>query len=199
MKSPQSNFKVPPFALDRARRGVLVAQISAALRKAIETGYYRPGDMLPPVRTLADFLGVSHGMVERALAVVREEGLTSPRPRVGSVVCARTSPLWKGQVLVVVPPGIGNNFGNAVHAILRDRLTATGYLPVSATVPRSASGAYSDFALLATTMRQQVDFVVLLHDNPGVTRWLSRRGVPFARMTRDTAPGEPPNCVGSVR
>ena len=193
------DFKKPPFSLDRTRRGDLVEQISAALRKAIETGYYRPGDVLPPVRPLATLLGVSKGMVERALAVIREEGLTSPRPRIGSVVCARNRPLWKGQVLVVVPPGIGNLSDNAVHSIVRDALTAAGYLPMSATVPRTAAGTYSDFALLETTMRQQVDFVVLLHDDAVVTRWLSRRGVPFARMTRDTAPDEPPNCVGSVR
>lgn len=193
----KATFKKPPFTLDRSRRGGLVAQLSDALRRAIETGYYRPGDVLPPVRDLAELLGVSKGMAERAIAVIREEGRISPRPHVGSVVCAHDRPLWKGHVLSVVSPGLGNPFDNTAHAALRDTLTAAGYLVTSATVPESRPAHFDDFALLDTMMRQQVDLVVQLHDMPNVARWLSKRGIPFARLTADPSPLLR-NCVGAV-
>ena len=74
----KSEFKAIPFALDRSRRGDLAAQIATGLRLAIETGYYKAGDILPPVRDLAPMLDVSKGIAEQALALVREEGLINP-------------------------------------------------------------------------------------------------------------------------
>ena len=100
------DFKRPRFTLDRSKRGNLAEQIAVGLRTAIETGYYRPGDILPPVRDLAEILGVSMGIAVQAVNRIREAGLISPRPAVGSVVCAKDRPLWKGQVLIIVPPGI---------------------------------------------------------------------------------------------
>ena len=117
-------YRTPPFTLDRTRYGDLARQIAAGLRTAIETGYYRPGDVLPPVRDLGEILGVSMGIAVQAVARIREEGLISPRPRVGSVVCPKDQPLWKGHVVIVVPPGIGNPCENLVFAQLRDTLTA---------------------------------------------------------------------------
>ena len=189
-------FKKPPFSLDRTRRGDLAKQLAASLRTAIETGYYGAGDILPPVRDLALLLDVSKGIAEQALALIREEGLVSPRPCVGSVVCPKESPPWKGQVLVVVPPGQGNPIENTVCAVLRDSLTAAGYLTISATVSPGAAGRYDDFALLDTVMRQQIDFVVQLENRPVITRWLSRRGVPFLRFAHEEA--HFPNCVGTI-
>ena len=82
-------------------------QLAGALRNAIDTGYYRPGDVLPPVRDLAHLLDLSKGIAEQAIAHLREEGLISPRPRIGSVVCEKNRPLWKGQILIIVPPDGG--------------------------------------------------------------------------------------------
>lgn len=189
-------YRKPPFLIDRSRHGHLAEQIAAGLRTAIETGYYRAGDILPPVRDLAETLGVSMGMAFQALAIIREEGLVSPRPAVGSVVCARERPLWKGQVLVVVPPGIGNYRENTVHAVLRDTLTAAGYMPLAATVPRTASEGGADFALLETMLRQQVDLTVCLHDASFVTSWFGRHGVKFALFGRLATTAR--SCVGFV-
>ena len=191
------NFKRPKFALDRTRRGDLAKQIVDGLRMAIETGYYRVGDILPPVRDLAGILDVSKGIAEQAVATLREEGFISPRPAVGSVVCAHDRPLWKGQILIVVPPGVGNPCDNTVYAILRDALTSNGYLPLTVTVFRTLPGRYGDFALLETQLKQHVDLVVSLTGEPEVIRWLARRKVPFVQLT--TSPLAPPNCLGSVR
>ncbi len=197
MQMRKNEYRKPPFELDRSRYGDLAVQIASGLRQAIETGYYGAGEILPPGRDLATLLGVSKGIAEQALARVREEGLISPRPRVGSVVCAKDRPLWKGHVVVVAAPGIGNPFDNMAHIAVRDRLTAAGYLVSAATVGDRPGGPHSDFALLDTVLRQQTDLVVQLHDKENIARHISRTGIPFVRFAEDA--NQPPNCVGVVR
>lgn len=193
----KTTYKKPPFTINRARRGDLAGQIADGLRTAIETGYYAPGDILPPVRDLGELLGVSMVVAVHAVDILREEGLISPRPRVGSVVCAPDRPLWKGHVVTVIPPGLGNPFDTAIHAVVRDRLTAAGYLVTPVTVAETRHGRWDDFSLLDTVMRQQTDLVVQLHNTETVVRHLSRAKVPFVRISRS---GErPPNCAGVVR
>lgn len=190
-------FKKPPFALDRSRRGDLARQIADGLRTAIETGYYGAGDIVPSARDLATLLGVSKGIAEQAVATIREAGLINPRPCVGSVVCPKDRPPWKGTVLVVVPPGIGDPRANMVSYILREALTKAGYLPLSVSVPEPAPDGKSDFAILDTMLHQQIDLVVQIDYRPGLSRWLSKCGVPFARLTREQE--IPGSCVGQVR
>ena len=160
----KNDYKKPPFSLDRTRYGDLAAQLASSLRTAIETGYYRAGDILPPVRELAKLLGVSAGIAARALSIVRDEGLINPRPCVGSVVCAKGQPLWKGHVVIVVPPGPGNRSDNTVHSRLRDTLTAEGYLTTPVTVTSSSSST---------------------------TRTTSRAGSPGAARTSSASPWAP--------
>lgn len=180
----KATFKNPPFTLDRSRRGGLVAQVADALRRAIVTGYYGPGDILPPIRELAALTGVSQVIATRAVRILKEERLVSPRPHIGCVVCAADRPLWKGQILLVVPPGIGNPSENAAQSILRDSLTSAGYLVFVATVPYAADGSL-DFALLDTMMRQRFDLIVQLHGLDEVSRYLSDRNAPFILVTRE--------------
>ena len=100
-------YKIPPFSLDRSRHGALADQLADLLVKAVETGYYGPGDMMPPTRDLARLLGVSRIIAIRAMRKLADMRLIVQRPRYGSVVCERERPLWKGQVLLVATPGIG--------------------------------------------------------------------------------------------
>ena len=96
--SAEGEYKTPPFAIDRTRSGTLVEQLSASLVKAVETGYYGPGDMLPPTRDLARILGVSRVVAIRAMRRLADMRLIVQRPHRGSIVCANDRPLWKGQV-----------------------------------------------------------------------------------------------------
>ena len=188
--------KTLPFKLERGRRGCLAEQIAALLREAIVTGYYKPGEVLPPIRELAQRLEVGRVNVERAIARLSEEGLLNPRPKVGCVVCGTEAPLWKGQVLIVVPPGGANHLINTVGGMLRDALVAAGYLFLVAAVPCREDGTF-DFAMLRTMLRQRVDLVVLLHDKKAIAQWISAQGVAFIRVTSDK--GVVANCVGDIR
>jgi len=193
--SAEGEYKAPPFTLDRTRSGTLVEQLSASLVKAVETGYYGPGDMLPPTRDLARILGVSRIVAIRAMRRLADMRLIVQRPHQGSIVCAKDRPLWKGQVLLVATPGIGNADDDPIRIILRDSLLSSGYLAIVATVPRSADNS-PDFAFLDTVMRQQIDLVVLLDNKKDVAAWLSRRGTPFVWLGHDVS--RPKNCVGKI-
>lgn len=191
-----SEYKKPPFSVDRGRRGNLAAQIADGLRRSIQTGFYRPGELLPPIRALASMLEVGRVNVERAVASLTEEGLLNPRPKVGSVVCGAGEALWKGQVLIVVPPGASNPVVNAISGMLRDELTKAGYLFLIASVPRRENGSF-DFSMLKTVLRQRVDLVILLHDKKAIAERLSAEGVPFVRLASDGY--RPEHCAGLVR
>ena len=193
----KKDFKKPGFSLDRSRRGDLACQVAAGLRTAIKTGFYQTGEILPPVRDLAEILEVSKGIAEQAVVMLREEGLISPRPAVGSVVCAPDRPLWKGQILIVVPTAV-HIWDNALSAILRDEFTANGYLAQTVTVPRKSNGKF-DFSLLELMLRQQTDLVVQLHDKAEISNWLSEQGAVFVRQTAHRVGRLPRGCVGVIR
>jgi AcrR family transcriptional regulator len=58
----------------------------ADLRHRIETGELRPGDRIPSARAITREWGVAIATATRAHAALRAEGLTVPRPGVGTVV-----------------------------------------------------------------------------------------------------------------
>ena len=194
----ETRYKKPPFELKRTMRGGLAEQLAAEFRHAIETGYYRPGDMLPPVREQTALLKVSRVVVVRAMAMLAEERLVHPRPHYGCEVCSRGKPLWKGQVLIVVPPSGTQHYMNVISAKVREALVTAGYLAQTVTVSRADDGEY-DFAMLDLMMRQQTDLVVQLHDQPEITKWLSARKTPFVGLTLEDRTPLPRRCAGVVR
>lgn len=72
--------------------GVLVPpyrRIADDIRARIESGELRPGDRVPSARAITREWGVAIATATKALAVLRDEGLTVPRPGVGTVVAPR--------------------------------------------------------------------------------------------------------------
>ncbi|MFD7462982.1 MULTISPECIES: GntR family transcriptional regulator [unclassified Streptomyces] len=63
--------------------------IAAHYRRAITDGDLRPGDRLPTVRETAERFGVATATVTRAYKMLKTEGWTVPRERVGTVVAER--------------------------------------------------------------------------------------------------------------
>jgi GntR family transcriptional regulator len=61
-------------------------QVAAALRNAIEAGEWPPGTMLPSEPELAARFGVTRAIVNRALSVLRTEGLVRPERGRGTTV-----------------------------------------------------------------------------------------------------------------
>ena len=72
------------MALDISGRSA--AEIAESLRAGIERGELRPGDILPPVRTLADELGVNRNTIVAAYRQLTQAGVIVTRGRGGTRV-----------------------------------------------------------------------------------------------------------------
>ena len=194
----ETRYKKPPFELKRTMRGGLAEQLAAEFRRAIQTGYYRPGDMLPPVREQTALLKVSRVVVVRAMAMLAEERLVHPRPHYGCEVCSREKPLWKGQVLIIVPPGIGNPCDNTVYAVLRDALTVNGYLGTDGIAPLLEQCKTFDkgiFVLVKTSNKSSGELQDLMIGNKSV---YATMGAMCERWGRDNIGKYGYSAVGAV-
>ncbi|MEU5435964.1 aminotransferase class I/II-fold pyridoxal phosphate-dependent enzyme [Streptomyces sp. NPDC020719] len=71
--------------------GTSAKGIAASVERGVADGGLAPGDALPPVRRLADDLGVSPGTVATAYKELRQRGVIVTRGRGGTVVAAAPS------------------------------------------------------------------------------------------------------------
>lgn len=85
--------------------GTTAAEIADSLRDLVERAVLRPGDVLPPVRTLAESLGVNRNTAVAAYRQLTQAGLVITRGRGGTLV-AGSSPVAQE--------------GFAVDSVLRD-------------------------------------------------------------------------------
>jgi len=188
--------KEPPFRIDIDSEASLTDQMVRGFREAILSGYYKPGDVLPPIRTLECRFGVSLFVPREALARLAKEGLVNPRPRIGSVVTANAgATARRGHVMLVIPDVPGAYYANAFGDVLRSHLAAAEYSFTRVSVPKNDTGAY-DPSVLDSEYNRHIDLTVLLYDVPEIARYLSRRGVPFVAVGQ--RPCKLRHCVGNV-
>ncbi|NEA16836.1 GntR family transcriptional regulator, partial [Streptomyces halstedii] len=74
-----------------ALSGGTAREISASVESRVADGTLRPGASLPPVRRLAEHLGVSAGTVAAAYKELRGRGVVTTLGRGGTVVAAAPS------------------------------------------------------------------------------------------------------------
>jgi DNA-binding FadR family transcriptional regulator len=75
--------------IDREGDVPVGVQLAWALRGAIESGVLRPGDRLPPLRELADQVGVNANTLRAAYAKLEAEGLIETRHGSGTFITGR--------------------------------------------------------------------------------------------------------------
>ena len=74
------------LSLDPSSAVPVFEQIQVQVVDLISTGTWRAGTRLPPVRTLADQLGVAPGTVAKAYRALEQEGFVTTAGRAGTVV-----------------------------------------------------------------------------------------------------------------
>ncbi len=110
--------------------GARSAEISASVEAAVAGGELLPGDALPPVRALADGLGVSPGTVAAAYAALRDRGVVETAGLRGTRVRQRTTATPRWQRGVVVPPGARDLSGGGPAPALLPPVSARTTGPV---------------------------------------------------------------------
>ncbi|MFK4803187.1 aminotransferase class I/II-fold pyridoxal phosphate-dependent enzyme [Streptomyces sp. MPA0124] len=95
------------------------AEISASVERAVGSGELEPGQPLPPMRELAQRLGVNPNTVAAAYRTLRERGVIETAGRRGSRVRAKPATTGRDLVRVEVPEGVRDvSDGNPDPALL---------------------------------------------------------------------------------
>lgn len=184
-----------PFAISPSNGARLAVQAADGFRKAILSGYYKPGDVLPTFRELAKMLGTSIRIPIEAFKILSAEGLVVSRQGSGSVVLSPGERVWKGCVVFVSIGADASPFTNLLAAAMRERVSNAGYLFVRAAVPVLPDGGY-DFAALDMVLGKTARLAVLIYDHPDVARHIADQGVPYIAYLTARCPL--PSCLAQV-
>lgn len=86
--------------------GRRAAEIAASVERAVGAGELGPGQLLPPIRELAERLGVNPNTVAAAYRTLRERGVIETAGRRGSRVRPRPATTGREYIRVDVPEGV---------------------------------------------------------------------------------------------
>lgn len=189
-----AGYKQIPFVLSRNDRTSLTDQMVAGFRSAISSGYYKEGEILPPLKRISESLGVSMIVSRGALRRLADEGLLLPHPGRGSEVLGKGAVTWKGRVLFVAPDRNDSYHVNVVCDGLRRRLLAAGYFFNQITVTKDAGGRY-DTTQLRLRLKDPELFVVEMWGVPEISREVVAAGVRSVVVFRDDATYDGANAV----
>ncbi|MER5639005.1 aminotransferase class I/II-fold pyridoxal phosphate-dependent enzyme [Kitasatospora sp. NPDC002227] len=100
-------------------KGRRASEIAADVEQAVGAGLLQPGAALPPLRELADELGVNPNTVAAAYRLLRDRGVIETAGRKGSHIRHRPVTTPRDQVRIPVPPGARDlSGGNPDTALL---------------------------------------------------------------------------------
>ncbi|MET7983488.1 aminotransferase class I/II-fold pyridoxal phosphate-dependent enzyme [Streptomyces sp. NPDC005281] len=111
--------------------GRRAADIAADVERAVGDGNLEPGQLLPPMRELAEGLGVNPNTVAAAYRTLRERGVIETAGRRGSRVRPKPATTGREQLRVEVPEGVrdlgeGNPDPALLPALVEAFATAAG-------------------------------------------------------------------------
>ncbi|WP_405814853.1 aminotransferase class I/II-fold pyridoxal phosphate-dependent enzyme [Streptomyces sp. NBC_01390] len=100
-------------------KGRGAAEISASVERAVGAGELEPGQLLPPMRELAERLGVNPNTVAAAYRTLRDRGVIETHGRRGSRVRSKPATTGREYIRVEVPTGVRDvAHGNPDPALL---------------------------------------------------------------------------------
>lgn len=190
-------WKMPPFRLDKSQCGLpLTRQLCANFEQAIESGYYAPGDKIPPVRAQMGIFKVSLSVAEDAMIELVKTGKVYARPRIGTIVADRDAPARRGSIIHAFPGYENSYYSKTFGATFSETVQRAGYACTTVYVPIGKDGSY-DLSTLDRALLHEPDLVVLLFPKKEIVRHLSRIGVRFVGVGQE--PCRLPGCLGLIR
>ncbi|MEU9980796.1 aminotransferase class I/II-fold pyridoxal phosphate-dependent enzyme [Streptomyces sp. NPDC050856] len=99
--------------------GRRASEIAASVERGVGSGELAPGQVLPPMRELAEHLGVNPNTVAAAYRTLRERGVIETAGRRGSRVRPLPATTARGAIRIEAPPGVRDvGEGNPDPALL---------------------------------------------------------------------------------
>ena len=77
-----------PFRIELKAGAPVYEQVLYAARKAIVSGELKPGDPFPSVRAMSKAYRINPNTVQKAVTVLKQDGLIKIHPGIGARVCA---------------------------------------------------------------------------------------------------------------
>lgn len=179
-----NGFKIP-FAVVRQIGTSMEDQLVSGFARAIRSGTYTDGTVLPGVRKLAVMFGVSEITIRNAVKRLCREGLLAARPRVGLTVCAPGRRSWRGSVLGIKAGPPGMYFSGVLESSMSSVLRRNGWLYTSVEVSPRLKG--EDLTMMEMVLDSSVKLVVLFEAPPQLSAYVAKMGVPFVEV-RSHAP-----------
>ena len=168
-----------PFTLNRSLRTPLSSQLAESLRKAILSGHYKPGDILPSYKQMSKELGVSLRIPREAMSDLAARNLVSPRPRIGCEVLPSRARQWNGRIHVVAPGDTFiSYFAATFFETFRKLMTERSWLVELITFSRNEDG-HANFALLDNALNSTCDFTMLIYPTAATLRHVKGADVPY--------------------
>lgn len=157
-----------PFGIDREDRRGLVVQVVDGLKRSIAEGFFKPGDVLPTWREIADELGVSLRIPREATARLVSAGVLSSCPRRGTVVLSRTAGGGKRVVIAVAEQMSVSYYAATLISRTRSTLTRQGYRVDVVACGRDQNGA-DDVRPIEAALESPCELLVSMVENK--TAW----------------------------
>jgi DNA-binding LacI/PurR family transcriptional regulator len=174
-------------------------QLAKILKDDIARGAWRPDDVLPSIKALAERYHTSEKVPRKALEILAEEGWTVPRRSVGSILVDRgIDKMLRGRVLVY-SRGTGYSYYCAAFMSIFDaRLLASGYKTFI--VNSDSRGERNACSVFKALLKEKWDLVVLRARSARALKLVEESFRPFvllgngAPLPRTSAP----SCIARV-
>jgi DNA-binding transcriptional regulator YhcF (GntR family) len=193
-------FSADKRTLNPLERIPFYMQMAKMLKDDIASGIWKPGDVLPSIKELAEHFHTSAKVPRKALALLAEEGLTVPRRSVGSIVTARgMDRQLKGRILVY-SRGTGYSYYCAEFLSTFDSLLLSNGYKVFV-INATKRGEQMQCRVLRTMLKEKWALVVLRGGGcAAALRIVTDSGHPFVFLG-DGAPmlrTSVPSCIARV-
>ena len=166
---------------------IVSEEIADALRKELQDGHYKAGDVLPPVDSLRRRFGVGEYAVRHALQRLRDQGFMSLKQGIGAVATGAALGTWNGRIAFIAVDTSASYFRQKLAIQLARRFREAGWDFVPIFLDQAPEGKV-DVDSVRRYAANGLDFAVILTGRPQIAEVCDDLSVPYIVLngfTRD--------------